>query len=151
MRLDDNVELFKEVIENTAINFHVLNEYVEKDYWITLLLKEIFKHNNDYVFKGGTSLSKCHHLINRFSEDIDISYEKPYSEIGISEIERKYKGISSSIKTVEQYALYVHQSSGVIYKQMDDKGIIDDLTNDYEDLHGMSSIYLNEYIDSLMR
>ena len=100
MRLDDNVELFKEVIENTAINFHVLNEYVEKDYWITLLLKEIFKHNNDYVFKGGTSLSKCHHLINRFSEDIDISYEKPYSEIGISEIERKYKGISSSIKTI---------------------------------------------------
>ena len=100
MRLDNNIKLFKEIIEKTSAHFHVLNEYTEKDYWLTLLLKEIFKRNNDYVFKGGTSLSKCHHLINRFSEDIDISYEKSYFEIGISEKERKYKGISSSIKNV---------------------------------------------------
>ncbi|MFT8391080.1 MAG: nucleotidyl transferase AbiEii/AbiGii toxin family protein [Sporolactobacillus sp.] len=26
------------------------------------------------VFKGGTSLSKCYHLIHRFSEDIDLNF-----------------------------------------------------------------------------
>ncbi len=31
------------------------------------------KHLKDTVFKGGTSLSKCYRLINRFSEDVDIA------------------------------------------------------------------------------
>lgn len=31
------------------------------------------KHKNQIVFKGGTSLSKAHRIINRFSEDIDIA------------------------------------------------------------------------------
>jgi len=48
---------------------------VEKDYWITYILKAISK--TDYkeiiVFKGGTSLSKVYKLIDRFSEDIDLS------------------------------------------------------------------------------
>lgn len=32
------------------------------------------------VFKGGTSLSKCHHMIDRFSEDIDISFSNKLSQ-----------------------------------------------------------------------
>ena len=100
MRLDEYQVIFKNIILNASDFLGIDREYIEKDYWLTLLLKGIFKHNNDYVFKGGTSLSKCHHLISRFSEDIDISYEKSYYEIGISEKERKYKGISSSIKAI---------------------------------------------------
>ena len=100
MRLDDNKTFFLEAIEGAARYLKILNVYVEKDYWLVLILKEIFQRNLDYVFKGGTSLSKCHHLINRFSEDIDISYEKSFFSSGVSEIERKYKGISSSIKTI---------------------------------------------------
>ena len=47
---------------------------VEKDYWGTELLRSVAKPI-DYVtpiFKGGTSLSKVHRLIERFSEDVDI-------------------------------------------------------------------------------
>ena len=47
---------------------------VEKDYYVSLLLKKISKMNPDLVFKGGTSLSKCYGLIDRFSEDIDIAF-----------------------------------------------------------------------------
>ena len=48
---------------------------MEKDYWITLLLNRLSNSNyfKDTVFKGGTSLSKCYGLINRFSEDVDIA------------------------------------------------------------------------------
>ena len=47
---------------------------MEKDYWVTVALYEIFHSTlaQEYVFKGGTALSKCYKLIDRFSEDIDI-------------------------------------------------------------------------------
>ena len=54
------------------------------------------------------------------------------------------------VMCVEQYANSVNQGSGLTYKRMLQKGIIDELKNDYEDLHGMSFTSLNEYIDSLM-
>jgi hypothetical protein len=48
---------------------------IEKDWWVTLSIKLLFqtKYANYFAFKGGTSLSKGWHLIDRFSEDIDIS------------------------------------------------------------------------------
>jgi len=49
---------------------------IEKDLWVTYMLDILFnklKHNHQIMFKGGTSLSKCYGLIDRFSEDIDLS------------------------------------------------------------------------------
>lgn len=48
---------------------------IEKDWWVTLTLRALFlsKYASHMVFKGGTSLSKCWKLIERFSEDIDIA------------------------------------------------------------------------------
>lgn len=54
------------------------------------------------------------------------------------------------IMCVEQYSKSINEASGVVYKRMSERGVIDDLTNDYEDLHGMSTIYLNDYIDSFI-
>jgi Nucleotidyl transferase AbiEii toxin, Type IV TA system len=50
---------------------------IEKDWWVTLVLKALFEgpFAKFMVFKGGTSLSKCWNLIERFSEDIDIALE----------------------------------------------------------------------------
>ncbi len=47
---------------------------VEKDYYVTMILKNLVMKCPECVFKGGTSLSKCHHVIDRFSEDIDITF-----------------------------------------------------------------------------
>ena len=48
---------------------------IEKDWWVTIVLEALFSlpMSEHFVFKGGTSLSKCWNLITRFSEDIDIS------------------------------------------------------------------------------
>jgi len=46
---------------------------IEKDYFVTLFLKRIAEKLPNIIFKGGTSLSKCYKLINRFSEDIDLN------------------------------------------------------------------------------
>jgi predicted nucleotidyltransferase component of viral defense system len=53
---------------------------VEKDWWVTLVLKAIFALpiSEHIVFKGGTSLSKGWNLIERFSEDIDLAIDPKY-------------------------------------------------------------------------
>lgn len=61
---------------------------VEKDWWVTAILKVLFKLTpaNYMFFKGGTSLSKGWNLIDRFSEDIDIALYRDfyYNELGKS-------------------------------------------------------------------
>lgn len=49
---------------------------IEKDTIQSMFLNELSKVNLPFVFKGGTSLSKAYNLINRFSEDIDLSMQK---------------------------------------------------------------------------
>ena len=51
-------------------------DLIEKDYYVSLILKEIATASDKVVFKGGTSLSKALKVINRFSEDIDISFSE---------------------------------------------------------------------------
>lgn len=52
---------------------------IEKDFWVCFLLDLIFNRLDvemEFMFKGGTSLSKCYRLISRFSEDIDLSLHR---------------------------------------------------------------------------
>ena len=70
-----NKEILKELIEKISIEKNIDSFIIEKDYYVTLLLKQIVTRDNNFVFKGGTSLSKCHKVINRFSEDIDLNYD----------------------------------------------------------------------------
>ena len=62
------------LIADTSVNSGLNFKAIEKDWWVTLSLNALFKTNyaQHFIFKGGTSLSKCWNLIERFSEDIDI-------------------------------------------------------------------------------
>jgi len=50
---------------------------LEKDVWVVWTLRALFESSLsvDLTFKGGTSLSKAYKVINRFSEDIDLTYD----------------------------------------------------------------------------
>jgi predicted nucleotidyltransferase component of viral defense system len=75
MNLHTNTGDFSVLITVTANHFNIIPAFVEKDYWITLVLHRLAYSDNveNAVFKGGTSLSKGYRIINRFSEDIDIA------------------------------------------------------------------------------
>ncbi len=63
------------IIANTAAKMGLGEAIVEKDLWVSLALSYLFNRcpfAKSFTFKGGTSLSKGYHLINRFSEDIDL-------------------------------------------------------------------------------
>ena len=73
-------ELLRDIIITVSEKSGLDQNIVEKDYYVTLLLKELVKGNPNIVFKGGTSLSKAYHIIERFSEDIDITFAEHIGE-----------------------------------------------------------------------
>ena len=66
----------RDVFEAVAARLDTLPSYVEKDFWVCLVLDALYNRLPDghprLLFKGGTSLSKAFDLIRRFSEDIDV-------------------------------------------------------------------------------
>lgn len=74
---------------------------IEKDLWLCWLLKELFALPLKMAFKGGTSLSKVFGLINRFSEDVDISidYRNFVNELNLKQASRsQIKKINENLK-----------------------------------------------------
>ena len=90
MRLHENREDFEALIRLTSVYLKIPDVFIEKDYWVTVILKNIA--NSEYrdcvVFKGGTSLSKAYNLISRFSEDVDLAL---LCDAGLSDGKRKTK------------------------------------------------------------
>ncbi len=64
-----------ELFSESAMQKGTTPAVVEKDFWVTWVLSQLFQEANLarlLMFKGGTSLSKVYHLIERSSEDIDL-------------------------------------------------------------------------------
>ncbi|WP_277464729.1 nucleotidyl transferase AbiEii/AbiGii toxin family protein [Parabacteroides sp. PF5-6] len=85
---EDRTDILDRV--STELNIRQ-REVIEKDWWVTAVLRAMFclPYAKHLSFKGGTSLSKCWHLIDRFSEDIDIA------------IDREYLGFSGSLSKTQ--------------------------------------------------
>ncbi|MFO7656620.1 MAG: nucleotidyl transferase AbiEii/AbiGii toxin family protein [Bacteroidales bacterium] len=73
MNLHLDIKLFSDTLRAASQHFIIKLEFIEKDYWIMLVLSRLSKSKyvSESVFKGGTSLSKGYNLIERFSEDVD--------------------------------------------------------------------------------
>ena len=87
--MDDFVKLNPEerriFFEGTATPRNIQAQIVEKDFWVCWTLKELFRLpavGEHLIFKGGTSLSKVFKVIERFSEDIDVSIDRGFLGFG---------------------------------------------------------------------
>jgi hypothetical protein len=76
----DRADLFIEAAARHGLTPHL----IEKDFWVCWTLDRLFTAMGGaaLTFKGGTSLSKVYGVIERFSEDIDLSFER--QKIGVS-------------------------------------------------------------------
>lgn len=101
MKLHENIELYNDAIVATAQMKGLPEIYVEKDYWVTVALHAIFTSEvGQYaIFKGGTALSKCFGVIDRFSEDIDIVLLKNGTESG-NQLKSRLKKISDKVAAI---------------------------------------------------
>lgn len=98
MRLHEDSRLFRQAVLATAQERQIPEIFVEKDYWVTLALKAVFSSPAaaDCVFKGGTSLSKCYGLIDRFSEDVDLVVRQSGDDSG-AQLKKKLKTVSQAV------------------------------------------------------
>jgi len=119
MKLHENKELFKDAIIATSQLKGIAEIYVEKDYWVTFALHSIFTNQigKSCIFKGGTALSKCNQIIERFSEDIDIVLLKQGDESS-NQLKNKLKKITKivSAKIPEIEITGITNKKGMIRK-----------------------------------
>ena len=96
MRLHKDRENMETLISNISERTSVREDVLEKDYYVTLLLKELSeKENQNYAyFKGGTALYKALKSVRRFSEDIDLTV---YVE-DLTNSSQEQKRLTNSVK-----------------------------------------------------
>lgn len=86
--IDNNFDTRNKMIEMVRGAKNITSAAIEKDWWVTMTLKALFSlaPASYMYFKGGTSLSKAWSIIDRFSEDIDISLYREFflKELGLS-------------------------------------------------------------------
>ncbi|OJV35916.1 MAG: hypothetical protein BGO29_07420 [Bacteroidales bacterium 36-12] len=73
---NEKIEIINQMHEETNLPQVI----IEKDLWVTAVLRALFAlpYAANLSFKGGTSLSKCWNLIERFSEDVDIAINREF-------------------------------------------------------------------------
>jgi predicted nucleotidyltransferase component of viral defense system len=99
MNLHNNPKAFEELISFTSQEMNLPPDAIRRDYYLVLLLNNLAESEfvDSVVFKGGTSISKCYPgIINRFSEDIDLTY-MPCVGDSIKTIEKTIKRLEIAI------------------------------------------------------
>ena len=104
--------------------------------------------------KGNCSVETLFSLMNILALDLsfagktgDFSMRKRASKVYTS----KSKEINRFVvNCIEHYASFSNKNGESAYIDMKNKGVIDLLKNDYEDMHGMSFEYLSEFIDGML-
>ena len=117
----------QDVFEVEAEKLNTRPSYVEKDFWVCLVLDILYNGlNGDHprlLFKGGTSLSKGYNLIERFSEDVDFTVfredmgfdeSKDPAALGISGKERKRRSKEIMEATSQYICNKLRQDLGAI-------------------------------------
>ncbi len=105
MNLHHDKEAFTELIIGAANELAIPTNVIEKDYYVTITLKALNARIKDLVFKGGTSLTKCYQLLDRFSEDIDLSYT---AESGIPGDSRRRQLKNKIVSTIDELGFTIN-------------------------------------------
>lgn len=105
MNLHHDKEAFAELIRGAANELGIPTNVIEKDYYVTMILKALIEKTKDLVFKGGTSLTKCYQLLDRFSEDIDLSYT---AESGMPGESRKKQLKKNIVSIMEKFGFPIN-------------------------------------------
>lgn len=92
------------ILQNVAKTEKIPQSAIEKDWWVTAVLKAIFQTDAapKMLFKGGTSLSKGWHLIERLSEDVDLAIDHTFFGINGTTKSQRDKLRKTSRKYIQE-------------------------------------------------
>ena len=153
-----NEKTWKEIIETVALEIKKNRIMVEKDIVQSIFLYELSKSDLPFVFKGGTSLSKAYSLIDRFSEDIDLSLSRKVSQSEKKNIKECILNIGKNlnlklinednIKSRFDYNKYIFE-----YESLFDTKSVEIIieTNFFEIAYPINKVKINNYIGSFIK
>ena len=153
-----NEKTWKEIIETVALEIKKNRIMVEKDILQSIFLYELSKSDLPFVFKGGTSLSKAYSLIDRFSEDIDLSLSRKVSQSEKKNIKECILNIGKNlnlklidednIKSRFDYNKYIFE-----YESLFDTKSVEIIieTNFFEIAYPINKVKINNYIGSFIK
>src|SRR5574344_1173741 len=86
----------QDFIRTMSVETDIPAQIIEKDWWVSAVMRAIFAlpYADAMSFKGGTSLSKCWSLIERFSEDIDVAVSREFLGYGMIFVKIRYSATS---------------------------------------------------------
>ena len=101
---DFTLEEMMVVLQRVAKAEKIPQSAIEKDWWVTAVLKAIFQTEAapKMLFKGGTSLSKGWHLIERLSEDVDLAIDHSFFGINGTTKSQRDKLRKTSRKYIQE-------------------------------------------------
>ena len=119
MTLWQNLDMSERIAaaQTTAANKNIEDRAVEKDWWVTAVLKALFSTScsNYLLFKGGTSISKGWPIIERFSEDIDLSLGRQFF-LDVMKLPYAAAGNNTQLKNLRKASRkYIH---GTLSKEL---------------------------------
>ena len=88
---------FSDALNHTRSLSGLTTTVIEKDYYVTMILKGLAERLPYIVFKGGTSLSKCHKIIRRFSEGIDVTVDVKLSQGQMGKVKDAIKAVVNDL------------------------------------------------------
>jgi predicted nucleotidyltransferase component of viral defense system len=113
MRYASDLPDFGDLLRATSDALNLPVWIVEKDYYVTRALRTLRDNIGDqFLFKGGTSLSKGWNLIDRFSEDIDLLFrrEQDSTKLSKNELDRRFKKAEDLIRETPGFTYSSHSS-----------------------------------------
>lgn len=121
------LEDFNDLIRAVAGDRNLPPAIVEKDYYVVRALRALEENiRGQFVFKGGTSLSKGWNLLERFSEDIDLLFRVEEDGVAVSknQLNRRMKNAQTIVEQTEGFTLAhsfsdqgVHRTSKFSYRR----------------------------------
>ncbi len=108
MRFASELDDFADLLRATADNLNLPIAFVEKDYYAIRALRALQEQiGNQFIFKGGTSLSKGWNLIDRFSEDLDLLFfrEENGKELSLNARHKHFKRAEAIVAETPGFTL----------------------------------------------
>lgn len=126
----------KILFESAARELKVSSTIIEKDFWVCYVLNylmNVSKFKDCFIFKGGTSLSKCYNVIKRFSEDVDLILK--WDKIGFDD-EEVYKNRSKNQDY--KFEVLMNEKGAYFIQNEFKKDLIENFANKIEDVEIVS-------------
>lgn len=145
----ENKVLIGEIIKNKRLLLNLRMDDVAKQVGITRPTLWSIENGN-----GNYSIDVLLNLLSKLNLSLDIGVIKETNNR--SRATRANSIIDKKINRfivmcVEQYASSINSDSKSAYELLNKKGVIKELADDYEDMHGMSTLQINEYINARMQ